>query len=338
MIEYRRAGLIPEDVATWVRRQDQAVNIESAFTQTQNEMFTGGWPFQEAEAAEALIEHAGFVIDWTLRGGQTQGDPFIIAHFYHPRGETGIELSKEGIFDWLADDPDMGPADKGALAAATDVMDDVFAQANDRMQELLGEKPELPTQYEQYSLPAGQPGAGGENYRELVLTAKPMPGALNYTAPHFGGTKNIVVHVRFQDFETEDGSKVLLIDEIQSDYHQTVRKQQDPNAGKWYIMDKNGERLEEPDLEDAIADTAYFNTKEEAFEVAAELATEVEIEEGYLTFHRVPFITAHLPFPHYTETAIRRMVRWAVEDGTYDGIGWTTGAQQAERYETEIAS
>ena len=45
-----------------------------------------------------------------------------------------------------------------------------------------------------------------------------------------------------------------------------------------------------------------------------------------------PFVTST---DKWTDLGLRRMLRWAVDNG-YDSIGWTTGVQQVNRYQTEL--
>lgn len=45
-----------------------------------------------------------------------------------------------------------------------------------------------------------------------------------------------------------------------------------------------------------------------------------------------PFVTST---DKWTDLGLRRMLRWAV-DNNYDSIGWTTGVQQVNRYQTEL--
>jgi len=68
---------------------------------------------------------------------------------------------------------------------------------------------------------SGYKTEGGENYREIVIS---LPGKEIYKAQHFSNVKNPLAHARVQDMTGPNGEKILLIDEIQSDWHQTGRK------------------------------------------------------------------------------------------------------------------
>lgn len=64
---------------------------------------------------------------------------------------------------------------------------------------------------------------GGERYREWLVT---LP---DYTPTHFTKhylERNILMHIRTKVRETEDGRRVLFIEELQSDWHQALARKQ----------------------------------------------------------------------------------------------------------------
>lgn len=200
-----------------------------------------------------------------------------------------------------------------------------------------------------YTLP------GGENYRELLLTmpdkgttrqaeefAKKMYekygtptfrnlmtpdelanfDALNntvqpYSSPHFP-QKNVLAHLRVNDRVDADGKKMLLIEEVQSDWHQAGREKGYralPEGAKiieqdgWYEVQRKDGRL--------LGNGG--NTAEEARASAID----------FLSGDRVP----DAPFKDsWYQLALKRAIQHAAENG-YDRIGLTTGARQAERFD-----
>lgn len=184
--------------------------------------------------------------------------------------------------------------------------------------------------YEQYTLP------GRRNYRELLLTL-PLRQVLNssslqnYSSPHWN-VPNVVAHVRFTDHESPDGKKVLVIEEIQSDWHEAGRKngyRTDPAtiplrvvpAGNgWEIRTDEGRFV-----------TNVFGGGETEEEAIAEARRRLASRDRVSTdFKNQP---PEAPFAkNWHELAFRRALRWAVENG-YDSVAWTTGAQQASRYD-----
>jgi hypothetical protein len=79
-------------------------------------------------------------------------------------------------------------------------------------------------QWEDYTLP------GGENYREFRFR---IPGTTLFSEDtHFSGEPNNIFHARTKDRIGDDGSKILYVEELQSDWAQTGRDRgfQDPVA------------------------------------------------------------------------------------------------------------
>jgi len=72
-------------------------------------------------------------------------------------------------------------------------------------------------QYSDNTLP------NGENYREILISLPKVPGE-DYTPTHFSDTKNLLVHVRVDERQTEDGDSVLFVNEVQSDYAKDARE------------------------------------------------------------------------------------------------------------------
>lgn len=134
---------------------------------------------------------------------------------------------------------------------------------------------------------------------------------------------NVLAHVRLNDRTDADGKRVLFVEEIQSDWHQAGRKKGYKGEQAFQIKDADGEVF-----------TDKFKTKEEAqaFIDSADISDDVrkglEIFEGPTTTG-VP----DAPFRKtWHEFAMKRIIRMAAEGG-YDRVAWTTGEQQAERYD-----
>jgi hypothetical protein len=79
---------------------------------------------------------------------------------------------------------------------------------------------------------------GGENYREILLTIPNEGQEKFYYRNHFD-QPNILVHIRVTDRVDDKGRKVLVADEIQSDWHQQGRER----GYKGDFTGKDSERL-----------------------------------------------------------------------------------------------
>ena len=219
--------------------------------------------------------------------------------------------------------------DPSGMRSSFDTREDAYNYLNERYQRAQGDD----TKFKQYKTP------GGENYREMLLTlpakkasgfgifrpggervispdfktvreaaeyiswnewpadfeVRPviMNGEDNYSSPHWD-EPNVLAHVRFDDRTGPDGEKILHIEEVQSDWHQQGRK--------------NGYQAEMPQEEKPGWDTFPGGTTNSG------------------PVPDAPFKTS------WPMLAMKRMLRYAAENG-YDKITWTTGKQQAERYD-----
>ena len=157
-----------------------------------------------------------------------------------------------------------------------------------------------------------------------------------YRSPHWD-EPNVLAHVRMNDRVGPNGEKILHLEEIQSDWHQKGREKgytqpiQPIDTSKWraesgtthpyngqhdvVVYDENGDMV-----------TRRFNTRvtdEQAIADAADSRAKAAAQGG------VPDAPFKKTWP---ELALKRMLRYAAENG-YDKLTWTTGDQQAERYD-----
>lgn len=245
-----------------------------------------------------------------------------------------LEGELRTIADWPYAEP-RNPADQSRL--------DELNRQWERIR--VEDKTRQTTKFQQYQLP------GGSDYRELLLTLprKPLrdldefaldafkkpyaelspsqrsavqsqlfnPEEKTFTGGHWS-EPNVLAHVRFNT-RTVDGKKVLFLEEIQSDWHQKGRKQGYANT-RWELQTVGGRLI------------STHATEEEA--IQAEDAWHKDKPEGDYT--RIRQETAGVPDAPFKKTwhelALKRMLRYAAENG-YDSLAWTTGEQQAERYD-----
>lgn len=138
------------------------------------------------------------------------------------------------------------------------------------------------------------------------------------TAEEKAEHQRIMANIRkYDEANNANTKKVLVIDEIQSKRHQDAREKgyadtegltaERQDNGIWHIY-KDGE---------FIAPVASYNA-DNAEEAIAYYANQNKVPDA--------------PFQkNWHELALKRMLRYAAENG-YDKIAWTTGNQQAERY------
>lgn len=175
------------------------------------------------------------------------------------------------------------------------------------------------TKYSSYQLP------GGQNYRELLLTLPTVKREdAQFLSPHFD-QPNILAHVRFNERTDADGKRVLFIEELQSDWAQKGMREgfagevrgefrvepDERNPGRWQVRQPDGS-----------IETNFLSRE------AAEKWAEGE-RINVRGVPRAPFVTKT---GAWVALSLKRMIRWAAENG-FDRIAWTTGEQQADRYD-----
>jgi len=214
-----------------------------------------------------------------------------------------------------------------------------------------------PTKYEKFQLPGGEnyrellltlpnkpmdAGMAAENFytqfvkrggeadwsqltpekQQIVINsmspqARNASAAPEYRSSHFD-EPNILAHMRVNDRVDAEGKKMLLIEEVQSDWHQAGRERgySDPSK-RFEVFDPiDGKPI------------AKFATIDEAKEFAKKSGPEFD----YGKSEGVP----DAPFKDtWHQLALKRAIKEAVDKG-YDRIGLTTGKRQIERYTDEL--
>ncbi len=184
------------------------------------------------------------------------------------------------------------------------------------------------TKFNQYQTP------GGKNYKELLLTLPKKEGGVtgpkwwasvaggtsdtaNFRSSHFD-EPNVLAHVRFNERTDAEGNKVLFIEEVQSDWHQQGRKKgyQKDEFVVTYLDDANN------------IQTKIFNNQEDA----QKFLPSVRVSQSGIRHLRNGSVP-DAPFKKtWHELVMKRMIRYAADNG-FDKVAWTTGEQQAERYD-----
>ena len=161
---------------------------------------------------------------------------------------------------------------------------------------------------------------GLQNKREIALTVPTVEPYNEYDNIHFGdaGGGRAVAWVRFGETTDKDGKRVLVIDEIQSKRHQDGREKGYDNSKRINEIKKRREELDNKirngeDLTDAEYEELEMLAKEQRELMSSNAVPDAPFEKNW------------------HELAMKRMLRYAAENG-YDKIAWTTGEQQADRY------
>ncbi len=300
------------------------------------------------------------VLEWLDAQGSTNVSKEDLAAYLEQGGVKVDEVMlKEG--DWAVYDGeenqyfhDRRSAEEYAVEMGINITEDTVFRASNRAGG-------YGTRYEKYTLP------GGDEYRELLLTlpegtqaraalegangswrvidrktgealwagydesvARSMLSELNggFRTNHFPDQRNILAHIRFNERTDAAGKRVLFIEEIQSDWGQKGAKVGfEPRL-------KHGWRVIAYENE-TPATYQLFQEGMEYPRVVAKSRAEMMAEAGRigaLTTNSVskgPFVT---DTKAWTALALKRMIAYAVDNG-FDRVAWTTGEQQAARYD-----
>jgi hypothetical protein len=163
---------------------------------------------------------------------------------------------------------------------------------------------------------------------------KDQIGSQTYQSSHFD-EPNILAHMRVNDRIDADGKKMLLIEEVQSDWHQAGRE-------KGYISNYAKQDVKPYTTEQAKAEFGpanadlfwYFDVPGNKLQIPkSRFGTQDEAMNYVMTEKKVnPEGVPDAPFKDtWYQLALKRAIKEAVDKG-YDRIGLTTGAQQAERF------
>jgi len=156
----------------------------------------------------------------------------------------------------------------------------------------------------------------------------------NYTSGHFN-EPNILAHMRVNDRIDADGKKMLLVEEIQSDWHQAGRKE-------GYLQNYKKDDIKPYTLEKAKekygSDNAdlfwYFDVPDNTLQIPkSRFATQEEALNYAATKTTNAGGVPDAPFKDtWHQLALKRLTKYAADNG-YERIGLTTGKQQAERFD-----
>lgn len=162
-----------------------------------------------------------------------------------------------------------------------------------------------------------------EDARAYVIREKqPQPPASKTYASSHWQQKNVLAHFRLADHVDDAGQRVLLIEEIQSDWHQEGRRKGYGEKKGFSVYDGQGYLVgNSPDRAGA--------------ERMMNDGTQRYPEQGPYEIRQDQVIGAGVPDAPFKKTwaelSFKRILRMAAEQG-YAKVAWTTGEIQADRF------
>jgi hypothetical protein len=191
------------------------------------------------------------------------------------------------------------------------------------MEELANEMYPM-SKYKQYTLP------GGEEYREIVIQDKPKVWSKEnkFSTQHYPEATNPIAHLRVNHRDDANGNPTLFIEELQSDWAQRGKKKgfgkqaeikYDPGIEAYRAYDANGDMIT---LWNGNEYVTGLNSEEAVKKALQSTSYEKGIPHG-------PYVE---DTKDWTALALKQAIKEAVDNGKTQ-VAWTTGAQQADRYD-----
>jgi len=165
---------------------------------------------------------------------------------------------------------------------------------------------------------------------ENIALQKQINEAPIYKSSHFD-QPNILAHIRVNDRVDADGKKMLLVEELQSDWHQAGREK----GYKGQFKDlPNDYKVQSKTDKDGYA---YYEVLDPQGNVFAK-----DYSKGSVTnqaINRLNETVGGVPDAPFKDTwyqlSLKRILKYAADNG-YERVGLTTGKQQIDRFSNEL--
>lgn len=293
---------------------------------------------------ETIVKGVGKISKSDLRADAAGGDTWSIYHGDEYLGRVEAESEGDAISEWYTWNHDAegdsakfrkyqlpgGENYREVLLKLPSREQRAYVLFNEESGEVISRHKNRDEAFEELrDLPEGE---------KTLYGIKPARLSEEFKSSHFD-EPNVLAHIRLNDRTDSEGRRVLFVEELQSDWHQAGRKKgykvdnkasdvdttgwsarevEIYNEPFWKIVDKEGNHFYSIPFDDA-------KTQEEAITRAVE--QKIKVDNSADGIPNAPFKNNA-----WAELAIKRVLRMAAEEG-YDSVAWTTGEQQAERYD-----
>lgn len=167
-----------------------------------------------------------------------------------------------------------------------------------------------------------------------IRQSEPITMQTGYRSSHFS-EPNILAHIRVNDRVDADGKKMLLIEEIQSDWHQAGREKGYRKQGDKQALEAESKAI--GDERNRLVKELSEQEKQNGF-VSTEGQQQWDAfkEKENLFKQKYKDFSSQAPDAPFKDTwyqlALKRALKYAADNG-YERVGLTTGRQQAERFD-----
>ena len=210
--------------------------------------------------------------------------------------------------------------------------DDLVLPGGENYKEVILSLPQKPMSFEEwhnYNMPgARNPERYREDYERYLANPDVMSSKETFKSGHYD-EPNILAHLRMNERPTAEGGRALFLEELQSDWAQQGRKE------GFLRPDLHVERRAEIKAEmDALAKeaTAMRERGESPVDIRQRMRQLDDALRDIPTPKGVPAGPYVGDTADWTGLGLKKAIERAVEQG-HDSVAWTTGAQQADRYD-----
>jgi hypothetical protein len=162
----------------------------------------------------------------------------------------------------------------------------------------------------------------------------PAPTQSNYLSSHFN-EPNILAHMRVNDRVDADGKKMLLVEEIQSDWHQAGREKGYRKADNEKALEVESKSITE-ERKNLVAELSAQEKQNGFVSLENQQRWDKFKEKEYSFNKKNKEFFSQVPDAPFKDTwyqlALKRLTKYAADNG-YERIGLTTGKQQASRFD-----
>lgn len=169
-----------------------------------------------------------------------------------------------------------------------------------------------------------------EQKEYFALIKKREESASGYKSSHWN-EPNVLAHIRVNDRVDADGKKMLLVEEVQSDWHQAGR---DKGYKDDASLEKQFADLTQQHREVVTRRAEIVADPDKADEYKALSKQEQQLIDQMNKLHDTKqYGVPDAPMKDtWYQLALKRVLKYAADNG-YERVGLTTGSRQAERYD-----
>lgn len=286
-------------------------------------------------------------IDFTKLPDQQLQKEYVRVRGYEPLDSDGSLMSREEIIYELSGAPatDLTKYGKYQLAGGENYREILLKLPNIKGSGLSAQESQRLNDLVEKRVGSSLAGlTDAEQQEYFALIKKREESASGYKSSHWD-EPNILAHMRVNDRVDSDGKKMLLVEEIQSDWHQAGREKGYATTDINTRLKESEKELEQIGLQIRGLNNRMASLSDADLNEFNKLADErqklydrqgVLIDEGNALIDRRNAGVPDAPFKDtWYQLALKRIMKYAADNG-YERVGLTTGKRQIERFSDEL--